>query len=95
MNDYLDNPETAPNFNAIPEEEKQAILDTITSADGNIYSLAKYEPQSWNLTPYRMYINQAWLDNLGLDMPETTDELHEVLKAFVNNDPNGTVLRMK
>ena len=89
LNDYLDNPETAPNFNAIPEEEKQAILDTITSADGNIYSLAKYEPQSWNLTPYRMYINQAWLDNLGLDMPETTDELHEVLKAFVNNDPNG------
>ena len=29
------------------------------------------------------------VDNLGLDMPETTDELHEVLKAFVNNDPNG------
>lgn len=93
LNDYLDNPDIAVNFNAIPEEDKAAILKTITSADGNIYSLAKYEPQSWNLTPYRMYINKTWLDRLRLEMPSTTDEFYEVMKAFVNNDPNGNGIK--
>lgn len=36
-----------------------------------------------------IYINQQWLDNLGLSMPKTTDELYEVLKAFKTRDPNG------
>lgn len=34
-------------------------------------------------------IRQDWLDKLGLKMPETTDELYEVLKAFKTKDPNG------
>ena len=34
-------------------------------------------------------IRQDWLDKLGLKMPETTDELYEVLKAFKTQDPNG------
>ena len=29
------------------------------------------------------------MDKLGLKMPETTEELREVLGAFVNDDPNG------
>jgi putative aldouronate transport system substrate-binding protein len=36
-----------------------------------------------------MWINQAWLTKLGLKMPETTDELYIVLKAFKEKDPNG------
>ena len=34
-------------------------------------------------------IRQDWLDELGLSMPETQDELVEVLKAFRDQDPNG------
>ena len=36
-----------------------------------------------------LYINQTWLDNLGLQMPTTTKEFKEVLKAFKTSDPNG------
>ena len=36
-----------------------------------------------------MYINQKWLDNLGLTMPKTTDEFADVLRAFKKQDPNG------
>jgi len=36
-----------------------------------------------------MYINQNWLDNLGLDLPTTTEEYFQVLKAFKEQDPNG------
>ena len=38
---------------------------------------------------YKIWINQTWLDNLGLDVPTTTEELYTVLKAFKENDPNG------
>ena len=35
------------------------------------------------------WIRQDWLDKLGLAVPTTVDELHDVLLAFKNNDPNG------
>jgi putative aldouronate transport system substrate-binding protein len=36
-----------------------------------------------------MYINHEWLKTVGKEMPTTTDELYNVLKAFKANDPNG------
>lgn len=93
LNDYLEDASKSPNFNAIPDEDKANILRDTTSADGNIYALPKYEPETWNLTPYRMFLNTKWLENLGLEMPETTDDLYEVLKAFVNDDPNGNGIK--
>ncbi|MFQ9510789.1 MAG: hypothetical protein ACLRZ7_07775 [Lachnospiraceae bacterium] len=89
LNDYINDKEKAPNFNAIPEEDKTAMIEAITCADGNIYSLPKYEPETWNLTPNRLFINGAWLEKLGLEVPKTTDDLYEVLKAFRDKDPNG------
>lgn len=35
-----------------------------------------------------LMIRKDWLDNLGLDMPETIDDFYNVLKAFTFNDPN-------
>ncbi|MDO5422121.1 MAG: extracellular solute-binding protein [Eubacteriales bacterium] len=89
MNDYLDNAELTPNFNSIGDEDKAAILQAITSPDGNIYTLADWSPEDFNLTPYRCWINKTWLDTLGLEVPTTTDELKTVLEAFATQDPNG------
>lgn len=89
MNDYLDNAEATPYFNDIPEEDKESILTAITSPDGNIYTLADWSPEDYNLTPYRCWINKTWLDNLGLSVPTTTEELKTVLEAFATQDPNG------
>ncbi len=36
-----------------------------------------------------LYINQQWLDALGLEMPQTVDEYYETLMAFRDKDPNG------
>lgn len=38
---------------------------------------------------YLMAIRKDWLDNLGLSMPTSIDELHDVLYAFTFNDPDG------
>lgn len=34
-------------------------------------------------------IRKDWLDKLNLKVPQTTDELYEVMKAFVEQDPDG------
>lgn len=55
---------------------------------GAIYGIPKYQrwwPASW----YRQYINKQWLDNLGLKVPTTLDELYDVLLAFKEQDANG------
>lgn len=89
LNAYLEDPEVMPNYNAIPSEDRAAMDKAQTMADGNMYSLASYEPETWNFTPNRLFINRAWLDQLNLSVPTTTDELKEVLIALRDGDPNG------
>ncbi|WP_054710309.1 extracellular solute-binding protein [Bacillus sp. JCM 19041] len=37
-----------------------------------------------------LFIRQDWMDNLGLEAPETMDDIEEMMDAFVNEDPTGT-----
>ena len=60
-----------------------------TTPDGNMYSLQSHNPAVHTTMPYKMWINTVWLDNLGLEMPTTTEEFYEVLKAFKEEDANG------
>lgn len=89
LNEYMADADLMPNYNSIPEEDKAVMEAAQLMADGNMYSFSKYEPSTWNMTPNRLFINRTWLDQLGLSMPTTTDELKEVLIAFRDQDPNG------
>ena len=93
IEDYVNDPEKMPNFNAIPDEDRAILCTAQTQADGHMYSLSAYEPETWNFTPFRMYINKAWLDALNLQVPTTTDELKDVLIAFRDGDPNGNGIK--
>ena len=81
---YLDEmPNVQRMFEEVPKTKTMA-----TAEDGNIYAIPKY----MNFKPQvgtRQYINKQWLDTLGLEMPETLEELTAVLKAFAEQDPNG------
>ena len=81
--------EHAPNLHRLLEENP-IIRRALTMPDGHIYSIPyiSMDPMAGGRT-FRTYINQRWLDNLGLDMPQTTEEFAEALIAFVNDDPNG------
>lgn len=66
-----------------------------TGYDGNMYMLPcvrSYENDKGRFAG-ALYINQTWLDNLGLQVPTTTKEFKEVLKAFRDNDPNGNGIK--
>ena len=95
LTEYI-NDETMPNLSAILEENPQ-IKAAITMDDGCIYGLpageqmgtagiGKEEDYSIFAVPQFSMINKAWLDDLGLEVPTTLDELHDCLVAFKEND---------
>lgn len=90
MNDLID--AYAPNIQACFEKEPN-IRKVITAADGNIYSLFRVRQSYFPNTLNMMAINQKWLDALNLEMPTTTEEFYQVLKAFKEQDPNGNGLQ--
>ena len=65
------------------------LISNITTADGEIFGIPKIQASPSNEVKYKMWVNKQWLDNLGLDMPTTTEEFYDMLVAFKNDDPNG------
>lgn len=70
-------------------EEMPVVRETITAPDGNIYAMPSPNECYHCSLANKLWIYKPWLDKLGLDIPTTTDEFYEVLKAFKNEDPNG------
>jgi len=71
------------------EDYYEEMLKSITSPDGKIYGYPNISFSNTSGGTYASYINKTWLDNLGLEMPTTWDELVTVLRAFKEQDPNG------
>ncbi|MBE6921601.1 MAG: extracellular solute-binding protein [Ruminococcaceae bacterium] len=96
---YL-NADVMPNLTKILEEHPD-IRAAITMSDGKIYGLPAAEQMgtagigleedySIYTVPQFSMINKAWLDELGLPIPTTLDELHDALVAFKENDMSAT-----
>ena len=68
-------------------ERHPGVRQQSTFPDGQQYFFATRRTATWN---HNAWIRKDWLDNLGLSMPTTTDELLQVARAFTNDDPNGT-----
>lgn len=85
LDEYIE--KYCPNIQKMFDESPE-LKKSVTAADGHIYSL----PQKMPLRPETRtitYINKKWLDALNLDVPQTTEEFYNALKAFKNDDPNG------
>lgn len=91
VEDLIDN--YMPNLKKILDENPE-YRKLITAEDGHIYSFPWIEQlgtdkeaiQSIGSIPW---INKKWLDELGLPVPTTTDELYNTLKAFKEQKPEG------
>lgn len=70
-------------------DELDGMREYITTPDGHIYSLPNVDGSLHVQYNMKLWINTTWLDNLGLDLPTTTDEFYEVMKAFKEQDANG------
>ncbi|ANS75715.1 ABC transporter substrate-binding protein [Paenibacillus yonginensis] len=85
LDDYID--QYMPNLKAAMAETPE-LKKISTFPDGKIYSLPTRLP-SRPKTKNQPVINKTWLDKLGLQVPDNTDDLYSVLKAFKTQDPNG------
>lgn len=83
LEDYFE--KYAPNIMKILERE--GVREAMTAPDGHIYTIPYVVDAP--LVDYEPFINEKWLKNLGLEMPETTDEFEKVLMEFKEKDANG------
>ncbi len=70
-------------------EGDPSIKAAITAPDGHIYSLPTNKANPSNRVDNMIWMNPDWLKQLGLEVPTTTDEFVNVLRAFKANDCNG------
>ena len=79
--------ENAP---ALTSMQRESDINAI-KYNGKLYAVPPaYRPEEFNgPTTSGMVYRKDWLDALGLSAPTTIEELHQVLKAFTENDPDG------
>jgi len=89
LDSYLDQG-LMPNYTVRMDEA--GLRDQMTASDGHIYQLGFLISQGVN-TNGHFFINRTWLDRLNLAVPETVEQLTEVLRRFHDDDPNGNGLQ--
>lgn len=83
LNELID--EHAPDLKKFLDENPH-VKSMASDMDGNIWFIP-YVPDG--RTERGWFIRKDWLEKLGLEEPKTVEELHTVLTAFANEDPNG------
>ena len=81
----------APNYWALCQEYPE-ILSASMMPDGSVYSLGMVRNSTGSTIASKLFFNKEWLTAVGKEVPTTSDEFYEVLKAFKNDDPNGNDL---
>ncbi|MDO4285380.1 MAG: extracellular solute-binding protein [Eubacteriales bacterium] len=81
----------SPNWKSYFEENDYA-RKVATMSDGHIYSLpiVRDEPSNGDLRD-QWLIRKDWLDELNLEVPETTEEFYETLKEIKENAGTGSI----
>ena len=69
--------------------EKPILRQVSTELDGHIYALRSIYQARRQRVNEGIHINQEWLDDLGLKIPETTEEFYQTLKAFKGHKENA------
>ncbi len=71
-------------FEEHPEFEKD-----LRHTNDLLLGISTYDTSFETVIQNKMWVYKPWLDKLGLEVPETTDQFYEMLKAFKEQDPNG------
>jgi putative aldouronate transport system substrate-binding protein len=86
LNDLID--QNAPNLKKVLADRPD-IRRMLVTDEGDIYCFPFLRLDPVLCVSEGLAIRADWLDKLGLKVPTTIDEWHDVLKAFKEKDPNG------
>lgn len=82
LQDYVNGKEDE--FPNISELVNRDDIETFLASDNKLYML----PREY-VYDHAFIYRKDWLDELELDMPQTHTDFKKILKAFVENDPDG------
>ncbi|MBQ5674816.1 MAG: extracellular solute-binding protein, partial [Lachnospiraceae bacterium] len=80
-----------PNYMALMEDNGYDI-NVCRETDGQIYSMVNVNDCFHCKYARKMWVNTNILDQLGMEIPETTDEFIAVCKAFIEKYPDGIAI---
>ncbi|MCM3782298.1 extracellular solute-binding protein [Neobacillus mesonae] len=76
----------SPAMKSYMERTEGVSADAVTF-DGKMYAMPSIQVQSDGV--HQLWIRQDWLEKLGLEPPQTIEDLEKVARAFVEQDPDG------
>lgn len=76
----------SPVIKRIIEGTDGIAMDSVTF-DGKIMAIPNVQLSADGV--HLLWIRKDWLDKLGLDVPQTVEDLENVARAFVEQDPDG------
>lgn len=79
--DLTEYPDSVPNFMALLEQYPQ-IRSDLETLEGHILNMPRIDIPIGQAAGSGLLIRKDWLDDLGLDIPNSYDEMHDVLAAF-------------
>lgn len=77
-----------PNFKAFLEETP-GLKEQIMATDGKIYSIPRYNASYHVTYSHKMWVNTHLLDEMGAEVPKTTEEFYELCKQYKEQYPDG------
>ena len=87
LTEYYDNPELAVNINKSYETKLGDWRPLITLPDGEIYQIPSYYQSIGNEQGAKLFVDMTVLEDLGLPVPTTTDELADTLRKVIAANP--------
>lgn len=81
LNDIMD--KAAPNFAKILKDDSE-LAKAASTMDGSYYGFPRMLPKGTGKVYGGLMLRQDWLEDLGLEVPETIDEWDNVLRRFKN-----------
>ena len=88
LTDYVTAPDFAEKYPYLAKRT-DGLWDSAKATDGRIYALpADVEVGNW----YGFSIRADWLEECGLEMPKTIEDMDNILKAFKERDPSKYTL---
>ena len=89
LRDFYANETFAANIKAGSERSGLDVEMYMTRPDGAMYTLPKLNQELYAPVQQKLWVYKPWLDALGEDVPETTEEYYEICKKIVATDLNG------
>ncbi len=89
LNEYYDNPDMSANFWEVSEKTGTDVYGMMKSADGEVYYVPSYTENYANSVYSKLWVYEPWLEAIGKEVPQTTEEFYEACKLIAGNDLNG------